>query len=447
LPQTYRVLVILLVTAAIIGGCASKPRLLMPTPVHYYKPGGADVFAPDSDVRAGSSDVDLLYITDRAPETDPESTLPYGQERSKSIAFGSARVRIGRGLSWDVLEQQSQSPERSDELVLSLGRVAELGRYPDEPYQVVRRADDAIYRAPAVVRQHQSAERMLRDEIAARLERSPTKEVMLYVHGFNETFATAAYTAAELCHFMGREPVCALFTWPASSSGNFLISYTSTTESATFAENHLRKVIRVLATTPGVERVHLLAHSRGTALMASAVRSLLREAVAAGKEPVEILKIGHVVLFSPDIDTEVAGQSLTAEVSDPGLISNWPLERLPRGVNGRLTIYSSPKDRALNISRILFRSNSRLGNLRTEDVPVDVQRYYETFGRMDLILYQGERTDIFGHSYFTSNPQVSSDVIQLLRYGRELGEPGRELERLGPIMWRFPDANRQAANR
>jgi esterase/lipase superfamily enzyme len=110
LPQTYRVLVILLVTAAITGGCASKPRLLMPTPVHYYKPGGADVFVPNSDIRAGSSDVDLLYITDRGPETDPESTLPYGLERSKSIAFGSARVRIGRGLSWDTLEQQSQSP-------------------------------------------------------------------------------------------------------------------------------------------------------------------------------------------------------------------------------------------------------------------------------------------------------------------------------------------------
>jgi esterase/lipase superfamily enzyme len=47
------------------------------------------------------------------------------------------------------------------------------------------------------------------------LERSPTKEITLYVHGFNETFATATFTTAELCHFLGREPVCVLFTWPA----------------------------------------------------------------------------------------------------------------------------------------------------------------------------------------------------------------------------------------
>jgi len=39
---------------------------------------------------------------------------------------------------------------------------------------------------------------------------------MLYVHGFNETFATAAFTAAELCHFLGREDVSWKFRPPAA---------------------------------------------------------------------------------------------------------------------------------------------------------------------------------------------------------------------------------------
>ncbi len=91
---------------------------------------------------------------------------------------------------------------------------------------------------------------------------------MLYVHGFNETFASAAYTAAELCHFLGREQVCAFFTWPASSTGNFLTSYTTTTESADYAVEHLKKTIRMIAATPGVEGIQLLAHSRGTAVTA-----------------------------------------------------------------------------------------------------------------------------------------------------------------------------------
>jgi len=35
---------------------------------------------------------------------------------------------------------------------------------------------------------------------------------------------------------------------------------------------------------------------------------------------------------------------------------------------------------------------------------------------------------------------VSSDLIQMLRYGKRLGEPGRELVETGPVTWEFPVA-------
>jgi esterase/lipase superfamily enzyme len=108
------------------------------------------------------------------------------------------------------------------------------------------------------------------------------------------------------------------------------------------------------------------------------------------------------------------------------------------GLRDRLTIYTSPQDRALFVSRILFRSRLRVGNLRAEDVPVGIQRYFEPFNKIDIVIYEGKRTDTFGHSYFTTNPRVSSDVIQLLRYGKKPGEPGRELVKVGPIVWTFP---------
>ena len=260
------------------------------------------------------------------------------------------------------------------------------------------------------------------------------------MHGFNETFATAAYTAAELCHFLGREQVCAFFTWPASSTGGFLTSYTATTESADYAVEHLKKTIRMIATTPGVEGLHILAHSRGTALTLRAVTALSTEAIAAGKEPADLYKIDNLVLFSPDVDVDIAGQEITSFLSDPDLVTIWPEARLPRVLKGRLTIYASPEDRALAVSKILFRSRNRMGQLRPEDVPERIQRYFEIAGRVDLISYEGKRTDLFGHSYFTTNPQVSSDVIQLIRYGRRLGEPGRELIKTGRVTWIFPVA-------
>jgi len=439
--RVRRLVFITLVTLLALG-CASKPRQLMPTPVVYQAPGGEPVVTLPADVRSASTDVDLLYLTDRAAQTDPQSDLPYGQDRAKRIEFGSARVAIGPDVTWPVLERESRLAERTRDMDLSLGRVQRLGAFPEEPYAIRLGPDGNRYRDDGTLAQHLAARRQLQDEVQARLVRSPRKEVMLYVHGFNETFATSAFTAAELCHFLGREPVCAFFTWPASATGNFLISYTSTTESADYARNHLKKAIRTLATTPGVERLQLLAHSRGTALLLGALRDLFAEVVSAGKEPAEVLKVDNLVLFSPDIDVEVATQMVTAFASDPDVFSVWPGGRLPDPMRGRFTIYSSPQDRALLVSRILFRSESRVGNLRPEDVPEDAQRYLDELGDIDVIVYEGKRTDAFGHSYFTTNPRVSADVMQLLRYGKAPGEPGRDLMRRGPIVWEFPQGVR-----
>ncbi|MGB5834089.1 MAG: alpha/beta hydrolase [Thiohalocapsa sp.] len=103
---------------------------------------------------------------------------------------------------------------------LVLGRVSELGRFPDEPYEIRQTPGGEVYRADGDMRLHNLARRQLIDEVEQRVAVSPRKEVVLYIHGLNETFASAAFTSAELCHFLGRESVCAFVTWPASASGN-----------------------------------------------------------------------------------------------------------------------------------------------------------------------------------------------------------------------------------
>lgn len=441
MPSRLALAAVALVAAASLAGCATSARQLMPTPILYQQPGGQPVFELPKEARR-NPDLDLLFITDRAPQTAAEAevsgVLPYGQGRARRIAFGSAQVRVVPGLDWETLREQSQLAKRTREVNLELGQVRELGFFPEEPYLVHKGESGKLFRDRGELARHAEAKGRLEDEVQRRLAATPRREVLLYVHGFNETFASAAYTAAELCHFLGREQVCAFFTWPASSTGNFLTSYTTTTESADFAVEHLKKSIRMLATTPGVEGVQILAHSRGTALTLRAVRELVLEAVATGRDPVDVYKIDNLVLLSPDIDVDVAGQQITGFLSDPDLATVWPEGRLPRVLKGRLTIYASPEDRALLVSRILFRSRNRLGQLRPEDISEKAQRYFATLGRVDLISYEGKRTDIFGHSYFTTNPQVSSDLIQLVRYGKRLGDPGRRLIQTGPVTWEFP---------
>jgi esterase/lipase superfamily enzyme len=447
-----------LLATLMFGGCATGPRHLMPTPTIYQLPDGRPVFDRAAVTpQRRSPDLDLLYITDRAPPTAAEleaqgngqGPLPYGQARARRMAFGSAQVRVVPGLDWAALREQSQLAKRTREVDLELGEVRELGAFPQEPYRMHPTANGRLLRDRAELMRHAEAKARLQREVERRLAAAPKKEILLYVHGFNETFASAAYTTAELCHFLGREDVCAFFTWPASSTGSFPISYTTTTESADYAVEHLKKSIRMLATTPGVKGMQILAHSRGAALTLKAVRELGLEAIAAGKEPADLYKIDNLVLLSPDVDVDIAAQQITGFLSDPDLATVWPEGALPRVLKGRLTVYASPEDRALLISRILFRSRTRVGQLRPEDIPEERQRYMAELGRLDIITYQGERSDFFGHGYFTSNPRVSSDLIQLLRYGKRLGEPGRELVKTGPITWRFPpddDSQRATAS-
>jgi esterase/lipase superfamily enzyme len=436
LPRHIAIFSLVVFGSIVLGGCATKPRELMPTPIIYDQPSAQAVFDEVPPDRR-TTDVDLLYITDRAPDQSPEAELPYGQERSRSLAFGSVEVALLPSMDWRDLQRHSLSDPRDEQITLEIGAVKELDRYPMEPYPLQTDAT-GLKRDPDTLAAHRRANASLQAEVQRRLESAPTKQVMLYVHGFNETFATAAYTAAELCHFFGRAHVCSFFTWPASSTGGPLTSYVSTTESGQYSVGHLKKVIRTLAQTPGVEGIQLLAHSRGTAVLLSAIRELSIEAIAAGQSPAEALKFENWVLMSPDIDEDVASQQLEIFASDPDLMTNWSSPRLPKFFRGRFTIYASPEDKALRLSRFLFRSRDRVGQLTAEDIPDHVEDYYDSVGSVDIVVNDEKRTDRWGHAYFASNPRVSADLVELIRNGTPPGGPGRPLTRTGKITWEFP---------
>ena len=90
-------------------------------------------------------------------------------------------------------------------------------------------------RAPAVVEAYEKAKQQLQGEIARRLAVARRKEVVLFVHGYNSTFESAALTMGELCHFLGRDFVCGIFTWPAGGQRGTLFGYNVDRESAEYA--------------------------------------------------------------------------------------------------------------------------------------------------------------------------------------------------------------------
>ena len=355
------------------------------------------------------------------------------------MAFGSTTVLFGEGLTWDALVRQSLIFPRTHRLDLALGPTKELGRFPRIPYEVAR-TESGLTRTTTVVDTHERAVRGLQAEVARRLASSPRKEVVLYVHGVANTFRDAALTMGELCHFLGREFVCGIFSWPAGGKRGILFGYEVDYESSVFAAEHLRKTIRAIAGTPGLERIHLIAHSRGTDVLVTAASDLNLEAYTQKSNFAQRYKIGNFVLIAPDLDLDVATAKFFKALSDPdvpyGSAPN-PKMVLELPPEFRITVYVSPNDRALATSGWLFGSIVRLGRLDKALLKPEQIEQARTIGSLDLIQVEGS-TDLFGHSYFTSNPNASSDLIALLRYGLGPNEPGRPLEEVGKPFWRIP---------
>ena len=410
----------ILVLLALVGCSTLRP--LMPTPNLY-----ADEHEkPFSDLHESlaSPDIDLLYMTDRVPVTDDNGKLGYGSGRSASLAFGRATVRVGQDVTWEDLVEASATHERAKSMDLEMGEVVEIARSPPSPMafdvvdgKVVEDAEALVVRDEIISKFHQ--------EVARRLSLTPRKDVYVYVHGYHNTFEDGAFAMGELWHFSGREGVPISYSWPAGFPGIF--GYTYDRESSEFTVGHLKRSLQTLASFPEVERIHLIAHSRGTDVATAALRELTLVLRASGQDPRKVLKLHNLILAAPDIDVEVAEQRLMAEKI--GLSA------------ARMTIYTSPKDKAIGIAAWLFESpRGRIGTLGEADLSQQDKKYLENLPtNLTIVRFEGEKEGGgFGHSYFRNNPSVSSDIVLLIRYDREPGTPSRPLKPLGLHFWEVP---------
>jgi esterase/lipase superfamily enzyme len=426
-----------LAACVLVGGCATVEQL-MPTPTVYVGEGAKKVFL-DIPADSRKPSIDLLYITDRAPGSEAAKTLPYSADRSRSMAFGSVTVEIGQGIDWGTLAAQSTVSKRSVPLDLKLGPTTELGRFPPIPYSVVV-TPAGLTRNPAVVEAHEKATATLQAEVARRLAAAPRKEVVLYVHGYHNTFQDASFTMGDLCHFLGREFVCSIFTWPAGGSRGLFFGYNVDRESGEYAVHHLKQAIRIVADTPGVERVHLLAHSRGTDVLATALRELSIEAHTSGEMLEDRFKIANITLMSPDIDFDVAIAKIFGLFSDPDLPDGKAPN--PRAVfppfKLRLTVYTSDGDKALTVAEYLMGSMRRLGRFDEALASKDQMAISRGFADFLTVVQVTHTSGFIGHAYFVSDPATSSDLVAVIRYGLAPGDPGRALEEISRPFWKIP---------
>ena len=412
--------------AVLLTACSGQ-RVMMPTP-NLYVDSGTDNYAGLHE-NLKSTEVPLFYITDRLPEKDENGNLKYGYMRSTSLAFGSTVVDLGEDITWEQLLEASRTDKRLDDVKMEVRELNEIVRGPNAPIPYTE-VDGKIVEDPEFLAQRTATAEVFRKIMVQQLALTPRKEVFIFVHGFHNDFDDAAFAMAELWHFLGRIGVPIIYTWPAGHPG--LFGYTYDRESSEFTVYHLRQTLQFLSTFPEVEKIHLIAHSRGTDVAVTALRELTIAARAAGVDPKEKYKIHNFVLAAPDIDRQVAQQRI---IGDHLAHSAY-----------RFTIYTSPADKAIGWSDKLFDSpKGRIGNVSVEEIPettrAALERSNANFAYVNFWSATDKSdsdADSFGHSYFRDAPTVSSDLILMLRDDLDPGPPGRPLEPLGFSFWRVP---------
>ncbi len=179
-----------------------------------------------------------------------------------------------------------------------------------------------------------------RADLAAGLRRLPKgkRDAVIYVHGFNNTFAEGLYRIAQLSHDLEMPGVTLHYSWP--SAGNPL-GYVADRDSSMFARDGLETLIRETAAA-GAEQIVLVAHSMGSALTMETLRQIAIRGDTRLKS-----RIAGVMLISPDIDVDLF--RMQARAYGP----------LPQP----FLIFGSDRDSLLNLSARLTGQPERLGNL------------------------------------------------------------------------------------
>jgi esterase/lipase superfamily enzyme len=151
------------------------------------------------------------------------------------------------------------------------------------------------------------------------------RDVLLYVHGYNQSFASATLDAARLSDALKFHGDTLAFSWPSS---NKLLDYLGDRESALWSRDALETTLESLLANPTVGHIHIVAHSMGSMLTIEGLRQVHARYADRAAD-----KMGAIVFASPDLDIGVFSSSA---------------RRMPR-LAQRMTIVIATDDRALAV--------------------------------------------------------------------------------------------------
>ena len=211
-----------------------------------------------------------------------------------------------------------------------------------------------------------------------QIAESSGKQALVFIHGFNVTFESAARRTAQIAYDLKFDGAVILYSWPSAGRVD---RYSYDEETVQITVPHLIQFLSELRTLTGATTIHLIAHSMGNRALAAAIPQI---AGSGDSSPFR-----QIILTAPDINAVVFKQMASALTKKAG----------------RITLYMSPRDKALYASR------KRHLHPRAGDTILIIPG-------IDTIDASSVDTSFLGHSYFGDCRSVIEDIFDLIRDDR-----------------------------
>lgn len=396
---------IVLLLALGVAGCSGPKMMPTPVAVQAQTDDGRDPGAWWTGEPTATFEV--LYATDRRPaEGERSGTDRYIAQRGITLRFGRALVRFGsENDDPSDVRRAIASNDRPRKRIVELEEFGEFWRsFPITDERSLEGRDELDITHPL-----RAPERAFVDAINARL--GSTRDVLVYVPGFNTTFAGPIHLSADIGYYMQNAVVPVAFSWPSKSHP---IGYSKQVTTASTSTRNLRELLRLIAEETNVDRIHVLSYSAGAPLVTDALLQLrLMHNDLPPERIAEVLKLGHVIYAGADEDLDRFRNAYLDEISD---------------VCEHITLYSSPHDFGLILSEVLVRGSKRLGRFveNLSEPERQLARDTEETSIVDVGYAQRRAGggDTWSHGYWFGNRWVSSDLLAQIRFGLAPSERG-----------------------
>ena len=380
----------------------------MPTPVS-FRSGDVDPFATAGSKVLGT-EVPVLYVTNRGAVIEkPEpihTILP-----SDLLRMGVAHVRIGdETLDWDTLHRLSTSDDPDERPIVQLDwleQIASLG-----PTDTVASSPDA---------------RAFFALVDRALAASTNHELLVYVHGSNNTVPRAAAQAAQLRHFTGRRMVVLSFQWPSAGSA---LRYLTDVGNASASVEPFVRMVELLAMHTKATAIDVLAYSAGAQIVSPGLAKLGTSRPGESREQLRRrLRLKQIYYAAPDIDTRRFVNELSQYVK----------------VVDRVSIALNLNDSALRAAGLIHRA-SRAGRPNPTELDAEQSTFLvEASRKLGFDLIRVDPNDIpklplRSHAFWYEDPWVSSDLLGLMLLNAEPPRRGLSAQSAsdGTRYWTFP---------